>query len=867
MSDSPQYWGGSSLQTTGEVRRLQARTFKQLEERYISTPVPLPYTRAEFLAHPDRDKVKDCAFLSPVSYPYEESGPRKLTNAEKLLLAFLDIDEDPRPEYYDIVRDLASDPKAILEALYPLNTAVWTSAKHTEKNPRLKICVELTPCDPAELPRIIRHLAARLGLPQDFKGVAESSRPSQGQYRPVIWKGEPFSAVLATRTNGVALEVGDIPEEAPEDLCDFLGERPGFTHGETPEAGLVLAHLPVAGVESVDQIRDVFEHLDADCTRMEWLHVAAALRHQFGHDPAQAEEAYDLFVEWSAQGTKFRGTNDTAKMWRSLRAYPEGRAPVTMRSLFKRAQDAGWDGGTIARREKESVTAWITACEDAEELMRAGPANIAAMAVRNAMVEDYLITAIQKRIKELTGDRIEKRAICLEIVRERKRERVKAAEADKRPDMPNWLRPFCYVASTREYFDFGTGIGLSPGAFDDYFSRELMPPDPADQPADGKPVCLPTNFARNLIRIPQVYERMYCPLHGGEDPFFEWEGRVYLNTYNPLSVPVADPEHAEEAGALFCEHIAQLVGEPELREVVLDYLAAPVQFPGRKMPWAPCLQSAEGVGKNFLAEIMGAVLGEVNVKVVTSEVQRSQWNDWWCESLFNVLNEIHHPGEMREKSMNLLKPMISDPVITINKRNTTAACRVPNFTNAIGFTNYHDALHLKESSRRWMMIMSPIQTAEDVARLKDSGHFDRVAILKKEWAPALRYWLLKRKIAPDFPWHGPPPTTKYTRAVIEGSKNPLQEAIEDTLEDGDPLFGWDVLSQAHLSGALSPEAKRNAAKLGHYLTLLGFERLPERPKIGGLRTYLWVHRENYNAMLGEPLELLEWRLREHGEVI
>jgi hypothetical protein len=850
------YFGGSSVRD-GKVRRLAATNFKELVERFINNPAPLPYTRKEFFALPVevQNEKKDGPWISPCGYPYDEEGARGNAHATSLQLLCCDIDEG------GFAKDLHDDPKAILEHLWPYDAVVYTTAKSTPEAPRLRIVVPIEEGCPIEnLPRIARHVLGRLGAPKTFKGLTETTTASQPAYRPVRFKGEPFTAVLASRTNGISLDVDCLPPEEDE----FLDER-SFAHGETGSDSLGLTHLPIPGIESVDDVREMFEHLDPDCSRIDWLRAAASLLHQFGYDEEQARAAYDLFVEWSSNGSKFRGENDTYKMWKSLRPYPQGRDPVTLRSLFKRAMDAGWDGGKVAKREKDSLEAWIAGCDDAEDLMRTGPARIAAMAVVNEIVTDAMVMAIKRRLKELTGDNLEKRAIYKEVARERKRGR--AERKKDLPATPVWLLPFFYVATEDVFYDYGRGVSIKPEAFNRMNMKELLPEDPADRPANGRPAIMPVEYALNEVQIQVVYEMMYCPLHGGEDPVFTWNGHPYLNTYNPMLVPVPDPARADLAGRMFLKHLEVVFGE-KWAPFVADYLAVSVQFPGRKVPWAFCCQSAEGVGKGFLADIMRAVLGHPNVQLISPEVQRSQWNDWWRNSLFNFLNEIHYPGEMRERVMNMLKPLVSDPIITINKRHTTADCRYPNFANCMGFTNYRDALHLKDTTRRWCFIVSPIQSAKDVLNLRDSGHFHRMAPLKDELGPALRYWLLKRKIADDFPWHGPAPLSKDTLALIEESKSPLQVAIEDLLADNDPLYSEDVISAAHLSAALPRDLKRNAAKLSHYLTVMGYERASDqRVRLGGVRTTLWAHREKFVPFLGSAEDVIRARLEVEGGLL
>jgi hypothetical protein len=847
------YFGGSSLQKTNEVRRLAAANFKELVERFFNNHARLPYKRAEFLAHPDRDKLKDTSFISPVTYPYDESGPRGNAHADKLVLGFLDMDEG------DFVKDLLDDPKAVLEHLWPLDCVLHTTAKHTPEAPRLKLVVPIDPTDPANLPRIIRHLAGRIGIPNDFKGVAESSVPAQGHYRPVRFEGEQAASILASRTNGISLDVDCLPPEEDEFLD---GKR--YAHGETGDDSLGLTNLPIPGIESVDDVRELFNHLDPDCSRLEWLVAAAAMHHQFGYDEEQARSAYDLFVEWSSNGSKFRGEVDTYKLWRSLRPYPQGRDPVTMRSLIKRAMDAGWDGGTLAKREKESLEGWIAGCDDAEELMRTGPARIAAMAISNEIITDAMVMAIRRRLKELTGDNLEKRAIYREVARERKRGR---AERQKDlPSTPTWLLPFCYIAVDRCFHDYGSGVSLSPPAFNEFFAKELMPTDPGDLPANAKPPMLPSDFALNVAGLPRVYKGIYCPKHGGEDPFFEFDGQTYLNTFNPISVPVADPERALQAGLLWDALIAGYTHDPVCQRIIKDYAAFIVQHLGEKIRWLLMLQGAEGIGKGLIVESLANAIGRVNCKGVSSSLLRTDFNDWATGAALIAINEMHIPGEMREKVMNALKEVITDDYIVINQKYKDAQCRVPNWANLIVMTNFFDGAHLKESDRRWCPIKSDVQTKAQVKALSANGHFERVSVLKTpEWAGALRYHLLRHEISPDFPVNGPAPITNYRQELIEESKNPLQVAIEDLLADNDPLYSEDVISAAHLSAALPHDLKRNAAKVSHYLTILGYERaLDQRVRVAGVRTTLWTHREKFVPALGSPEDVLRARLEAEG---
>ena len=849
------YFGGSTVHT-GKVRKLNASSFRELVERYIFIPVAFPLTRQEFFALPDAEKNrrKDGPFITGCSFEFPEGeieGNRENCNASDLLMVIIDLDTGGE--------EFSESPESIGEHLYPYSFVAWTTAKHTSKNPRLKIAVDVSPCPPEHIRRLVRFVADRLGLPPKYDGIKESQTVSQPQYRPIVFRNEEPSAVIASRLDGIAIHVNDLPEELEE--WDEPAKYFAADREDGDDSGLGLAFLPVPDL-SIAHVREAIFSIDPDCGYRQWYEVAAALRHQYTEEE-EAQLAYQLFDEWSAQGEKYRGEEDTYAKWRSFRPYAKGRAPVTIRTLFKHAIDGGWDTTKVATEIQQTVSQWLEACTSGEAIMHEGAKRIASMPFRNDVVEEALVLAWRKRIADLTGNNIDKVILRKEIAKVRKKE--SAAKQDQhRDNLPRWLQPQCYVATEDVFYNFASGVRLKPVAFDRYFEKELMPKD--DIPANGKAIILPSAYALNLMDIPRVDGTIYCPLFQGEDGMCEFNGRKFLNTFDRIHVPVEDPEYSARAGELIQKHIALLIEEKWIQDMILDFLAVLVQQPGRKIPWLPCIQSAEGTGKGFLAEIMAAVLGQGNVTKVSPDIIRSSWNDWMIGAQLFVLEEIHFPGERREAVMNTLKPFITDPTIAINQRNTSAR-NEHNWGNALAFTNFPDALHLKEWDRRWMFIRSPLQTAEQVAIVNKSGHFDNMEwLLTDAGCGGLRYWLRKRAIAADFPYNGPAPQTKYRRAVVEESKNIMQISIEDIIADNEEaLVSEEVIHAGRLADLIFKGSNRNDNRVVHYLTVMGYERFEKgrRVSLDGSRGSIWIHKQKWTG--ADPIEFLKRRIRILGD--
>lgn len=851
------YFGGASVHG-GRVRRLQASTFRELVERYIFLPVTFPMTRRDFFELPEkeRDTRKDGPYITACSFNFESEGHRTDDNALQIHMVILDLDNGN-----DGGREFSEAPETIGQHLHPYSFVAWQTAKHTTKNPRLKIAVDISPCHPSLHRRFVRFISRRLGLPDNFSGSRESGVISQPQYRPIHFREEEFCAVIASRLDGTAVHEDELPEpiDEMEPERTFAADR-----DDGDDSGLGLAFMPVSGL-TIEQVAEALYVICPDVGYKQWYEIAAALRHQFP-DEDEARQAYELFDEWSSRGDKYIGENDTYNKWKSFRPYAKGRAPVTVRTLFKLAMESGWDNSKVAASIQKTVEEWLMECQSGEEIMHEGAKRIASMPFRNEVVEEALILAWRSRITELTKNNIDKSILRKEVARARKQE-SNAKFEQRKDNIPSWLQAQCYVATEDIFYNFATGVKLKPAAFDRYFEKELMPKD-GDMPANGKPILAPTAYSLNLMNIPRVDGTIYCPLHHGDDPFFGHNGRWLLNTFDRIHIPVEDPDFSERAGELLETHIGVLIREPEIRSLLLDFFACLVQHPGRKIPWLPCIQSAEGTGKGFLAKILAKVLGAGNVKTVSPEILRSEWNDWMLTAQFYVFEEVHFPGERREAVMNFLKPFITDDTIPINQRNTTARDE-PSWSNAIAFTNFPDALHLKDWDRRWFFIRSHLQTAEQVAEVNDSGHFEKMEwLLTDTGAGGLRYWLRKRKIATDFPFNGPAPRTEYRHTVVEESKNSMQITIEDLIADDEhALISEQVIHMGRLVEIMSRgQASKEANRYAHYLTVMGYERSGggARVMLDGCRGVIWVHRQKFSEG-DDPVEYLKKRMKIMGD--
>lgn len=832
MNDTPRrYYGGERVQAP--IHQLAATSFKELLERYYNVQVEIPYSREEFfkLDKDTQNTVKDGPYVTGCTF---KPGTTKRcdANAEFYTICFIDIDP-PADGETDYAKQFFSAPETVENSLYPYNFILHTTARHTLKRPRLRIAVELEEMDPSMQRAVVTHITRDLlGMAAGWKGFRESNVLSQPMYRPVRFLDHKGHSVFASRTGGKAMDEMSVPEMVMDETARDYAYK-----GTSESSGLAFMPIPDLKVNSV---REAMDKIDPDVDYKEWCEVASALRHQF-RDESDAEDAYLAFDLWSSRGSKYKGEDETYAKWRSFRPDASGKNPITVRTLFHLAMKAGWSNKKVSTEIQQSFKQWLDDNNSAEDIIAHGAERIAAMPFKDEMVESMMISLLKTRLVSLNAPGIETAAVKKSI---RQARNEKRAEEDL-GNIPEWLRPWVFVAEGNAFFNTSNNVLMSPDAFNNSFSSNLMASEPGEADAGmGRPSILPQHYALNIKKIRRVQDIAYDPRHGGIEPFFTFRGIDYLNSYRMTALPQEDPKNSAKAGEIFSNHIAKLVGT-EYAPLVIDFLCHVVQHPGVLIRWCVYIQSGEGAGKSILKDLMDGVLGKGNAKAINAEILKSQWNDWQTDAVFCVMDEMHIPGDRSESIMNNLKQFVSDAEIPINKRNTSARSNVPNLMNKIAFTNYKNGLHIKDSDRRYCVIESPLQTKEQIDALVNAGHFKTLAKLFGAYAGALRHWMLNHVIAPDFPVNGPAPVTIYRQELIEDGKNRLLTRIEELIADEEePLIGEDVIHMARLQDLTVVECRNNAAP-HKFLRDMGFSRYARDGQtkffVAGSRTTLWTH--------------------------
>lgn len=146
--------------------------------------------------------------------------------------------------------------------------------------------------------------------------------------------------------------------EPSKELLDLLDQRfgPRKIKATNDAVDFMSDFSPKVG-KNVSEIEELLSYLDADMGRDDWIKVGMALHHETDGD----DTGFELWDEWSERGYTYPGTEELRKQWESFRGPQPGKRLVTMASVIKMAQKAGYvaasdHNSTPARNTNEALT-------------------------------------------------------------------------------------------------------------------------------------------------------------------------------------------------------------------------------------------------------------------------------------------------------------------------------------------------------------------------------------------------------------------------------------------------------------------------------------------------------------------------------
>ncbi len=804
----------------GTVTALPFTEFKHLRP-WLEQPAVLKHTRAQYLAMEPKDRAiaKRVAYLTPAAFTTTPS-PRKSEHVSRCNLIALDIDS-------------AEESKRLLlqgwTVMFPLAFVAWHTASSTEEAPRIRVIVAADSLAPGRYALAVKTVAERMGLTDV---THESLVPVQPMFLPTVFSDDSKSPIIAAHFDGEAFTADDIVNPQADEVVNQAPVQ------KDEVLDITFLQLPLEGFTLADA-EQALSHLDPDCGMLEWIETGAALKHQFEKEDAKA---YQIWDTWSARGKKYVDATETSYRWGTLKGQTINRSPVTIRSVLRRARARGWSDTAMAERTYTETLAWINStARSTEELMDKALGRIIQAAIVVRPMEKVLL------MNELRA-KMKKHGMPVTLTDMKRQMRAIEIEEARTTGMPAWAKGICYVTALDRFYRPSVDRRFKPEVLDLMYSA----PPIAEETMRAR------DYLTKIVNIPQVENLRYDPAKG-ETLYFKVGDVPFVNTYRKSDIK-ADPDRADEAGAVYLEHLGNLIKEEGNRRILTDYLAFLHQQPGRKIRWSPLLQSTKGAGKTFIAAMLAATLGHRNVKKLDPLiVMDGKHNDWAYGAQIVIMEEVRIVGTNRHAVMDRLKPCISDDEICVRAMYEPPKT-VPNITNYLMFTNHHDSLAIQDDERRYFVVCSPLQRPIQVAALGGVNYFHKLYAVIKENPEGLKAFFENWEISPDFNPDGRAPETSYFLELVENAASPLAAAIKQAISDESaPLLRKDLLSIGVLKTNVFAQGvpfTTNDQVIGSILREMGWKK-QGRHMICGERHQLWSFNE---LTIGQAHDLATSRL-------
>ena len=339
--------------------------------------------------------------------------------------------------------------------------------------------------------------------------------------------------------------------------------------------------------------------------------------------------------------------------------------------------------------------------------------------------------------------------------------------------------------------------------------------------------------------------------------FYEWDGVRYANSYSPTSLPPVATAFTP-AGLAGIESFKLLLwdmcGRRESVFLNLIYwYAHNVQYPGRKIRWAPIVKGINGDGKTLCIAVLRAAMGFRNLSTTSNSniANNGGFTDWAVRGAVNVIEEIMLTGKQRHQFFNAMKEFITNSVVDVNVKGGKPRQQW-NCTNHYANTNHNDALPLEQTDRRWFVVFTPWASRD--AMLSYCGldartwevRIAQIDHAKDHCASELRAWFLSLAIPPTFDINGPAMVTPEKARMMASSKDDVESVIEAIIADGAEGITDRVVSTSHLSRLLALRAPAGGydvpktTALTHMLSRLGYSKMDKQVKWRGEPLRLWV---------------------------
>jgi len=580
-----------------------------------------------------------------------------------------------------------------------------------------------------------------------------------------------------------------------------------------------------------DTVLEILSKLDSGVSNDEWVRVGMALHHWHPTD------GLELWEDWSKDAENYV-EGETSKRWRSF----VSGGGVTLGTVSHMAREVDYD---VADTIVSDLISEIN-CSTVKDLRLSVCPRIKKMDLP-AHDRERMVKPIQQRIKFLEDVLLKITDVRAMVVPSGIRgELVDALEK------PEWCNDWVYVNSHAGFMSLKT--------FNVHKAESFNIENGIKVPFGDRGGKQPANaFVTENGFVEKVDAVAFLPTC--KDRFAYIDKCKVLNCFNPHTVPVEAEKFTKEGLAsieVINKHIRFICGNDNDAKFFLQWIAHQVQYPGKKILWAPVIQSIPGVGKSFFGQLLRSMIGTRNVGTVNPMQVSSNFNGWASNVVVNVLEELRVRGHNRYEVVNALKPLITDEMIQINEKGVKPYM-TNNTANYICFTNDKDALPMDEVDRRWWVIFVEISSLSEMPKyvgMEADEHFDLLFGGMRAHADEVRKWFLEYDISDSFLSTKQAPMTEHKRSMVTTEESGFEglSEIRDVIETGGKYITTGCVSQKHLNDIMlfdHPELDLKKGQIRNVMMKLGYSKRSTRIKLDNESLWLWVKAQMDNNKVRE----------------
>ena len=353
-----------------------------------------------------------------------------------------------------------------------------------------------------------------------------------------------------------------------------------------------------------------------------------------------------------------------------------------------------------------------------------------------------------------------------------------------------------------------------------------------------------------------VYDTLYLPQEAKHGMVFSHDGVSYVNSYMPLNVPHMDAGWQSSNAWKVCEdHIRNIL--PNDWEVVVQWMAYNVQNAGSKVLWSPIIKGIQGDGKTTIGKMLGAAMGHSNVRMISPEETKSDFNGWAEGACVGILEEIRIKGHNRHDVMNKLKPLITNDKISVVRKGQDGR-NIPNCTNYLALTNFEDALVLDDEDRRWGVFFTRFNSREELLDATDDAYWDALYNAIDNHPSVVRGWLMNYDIS-GFVRTKAPAVTDAKARMIEAARSEEYQLIKEMLSLTGYGVSGDIIATDCLNALIKQSGYKqiNSRALSKAIEEVGFVKVDKAVKWRGRTRRLYVRKASELILHGDDQAVLK----------